>query len=206
MTRPTTLFAAGPITLLALLGLPAEPARLDEAVLLVVDAQGEYRSGPLALDGIDAAASRLAALLARARKAGTPVIHIVQQGAPGGLFDPAAPRGAILPEAAPAQGEPVVAKPMPDAFVGTDLAERLTATGRRKLIVAGFQTHLCVDATVRDAAARGYAVTVAADATATRSLPAPGQSAPLAAASVQVSALAALADAFATVAPSDAIR
>jgi len=197
---------AAPLTLAAMLGMPAEPARLGEATLIVVDAQGEYRDGALKLEGIDAALERLSDLLARARVAGTPVIHIMQQGGPGGPFDPGGPRGAILDAAKPKPDEPVIAKPAPDAFVGTDLADKLRATGRKKIIVAGFQTHLCVDATVRDAAARGYGVTVVSDATATRTLPDPTGGAPIPAAVIERAALAELNDAFAVVVDSAAIK
>lgn len=197
---------AAPLTLAAMLGAPADPARLTEATLIVVDAQGEYRDGALRLEGMDPALDRLSDLLARARKAGTPVIHITQLGAPGGLFDPTGPRGAIVAQAIPLPGEPVIAKPAPDAFVGTDLTDRLAATGRKKVILAGFQTHLCVDATARDAAARGYGVTIAADATATRSLPDPTGGAPIPADVVERTALAGLNDALAVVVQSEAIK
>ena len=66
---------AGP-TLLALAGARPVAPGLEDAVLVVVDAQGEYRAGPLRLDGVDAALARIAALLARAREVGAPVLHV----------------------------------------------------------------------------------------------------------------------------------
>ncbi len=101
---------ADPRTLLQLAGAPAHPAPLEAAVLVIVDAQGEYREGRLPLEGIGAAVERLALLLAAAHKAGMPVIHIAHEGRPGGLFDREGAGGAILPELAPTAGEPVVEK------------------------------------------------------------------------------------------------
>ncbi len=109
----------------------------------MVDAQGEYRTGKLPLEGIEPALVRLAALLQAARAAGTPIIHIAHKGRPGSLFDREAEGGAILPEAAPLAGETVIEKPLPNAFAQTGLAEALSALGRKELVLAGFQTHMC---------------------------------------------------------------
>jgi len=65
----------------------------------------------------------------------------------------------------------VVKKTLPNAFAGTDLAERIAAAGRGKLVVIGFMTHMCVDATTRSALDHGLATTVVAAACASRDLP-----------------------------------
>jgi nicotinamidase-related amidase len=195
----------GPKTLLQMAGAPASPSRLSEAAFVVVDAQGEYSSGKLPLDGIGPALQRLAALLAAARNAGTPVIHIAHKGRPGSLFDREAAGGAILPEAAPVGAEPVIEKGLPNAFAGTSLQETLAAIGRRELILAGFQTHMCISSTARAALDLGYRVTVAGDACATRALPDPLGGAPVSGAELHRIALAELADRFAVVAPVEAI-
>ncbi|WP_149535655.1 isochorismatase family protein [Siccirubricoccus phaeus] len=194
-----------PKTLLELAGAPLAPSRLEAAALVVVDAQGEYRDGRLPLEGIGPALARLAALLDAARAAGTPVIHIAHKGRAGGLFDRDAAGGAILPEAAPLGGEAVIEKPLPNAFAQTGLQEALAATGRRELILAGFQTHMCVSSTARAALDLGWRVTVAADAAATRALPDPLGGEPFTGAALHRAALAALADRFAIVAPVGAI-
>lgn len=196
---------ADPKTLLQLAGAPAHPAPLAEAVLVVIDAQGEYREGRLPLEGIAPAVARLAALLAAARQAGTPVIHIAHKGRPGSLFDREGTGGAILPEVAPQDGEPVVEKGLPNAFAGTDLQDRLAALGRKELILAGFQTHMCVSSTARAALDLGCRVTVAADACATRALPDALGGPAIGGAEIHRIALAELADRFAVVAPVAAI-
>ena len=65
------------------------------------------------------------------------------------------------------------------------------------MIFAGFMTHNCVSSTVRAGRDFGYAMTVAADACATRDLPCPGGV--IRAADLQAAELAALADAHAGV-------
>ncbi|HUZ62886.1 MAG TPA: cysteine hydrolase family protein [Acetobacteraceae bacterium] len=194
-----------PPTLRQMAGATPIPARLADAVLVVIDAQGAYRDGALALPDMASALPTLAALLARARQAGMPVIHVAHRGPAGGLFDRAGPGGAILPEAAPQAGEHVVEKSLPNAFAGTDLQARLLQTGRPNLLLAGFMTHMCVSSTARAAIDLRWPVTVVADATATRMLPDPLGGPPIPAPQVQRAALAALADRFAVVAPAAAI-
>ena len=195
----TKMNATTPQTLLQLRGVSIAPARLTDAALVIIDAQGEYRSGRMALPGVDPALARMAALLARARSAGTPIFHVPQIGQQGTLFDPTTECGAILPPAAPAAGEPLIMKRLPNAFAGTELHERLQQTGRRALSGAGFMTHMCISASVRAALDLGYQTTVIADATATRALPAHDNGAPIPAEMVHRTALAELADRFAAV-------
>lgn len=189
-----------PRTLLAMAGAPAHPAPLDRAALVIVDAQVEYTAaGNLPLAGIDAAVAETARLLDLARGHGVPVFHIVHHGKPGGaLFNPEGPGSAIIPAVAPLDGEAVVVKGLPNAFAGTDLHARIQATGRPELIVAGFQTHMCISATVRAALDLGYRTTLVAGATATRDLPDPAGGV-VTADALQRAELAALADRFAIV-------
>lgn len=190
---------AAPRSLLALAGAPATPSPLDRSALLLIDAQREYTDGGLVLAGVEAAVAEAARLLELARKAGLPVVHVVHHGRPGGgLFDPDGPLSAIVAPLHPLDGEAVVAKRLPNAFAGTDLDARLRATGRSELIVAGFQTHLCVSSTVRAALDLGWRTTVVAAAAAARDLPDP-LGGTVAAATVHRAALAALADRFAVV-------
>ncbi len=187
-------------TLRELSGKPAAPAPLSESVLILVDAQNTYRSGVMELDGIEPALDECARLLGRARALKVPVIHIQHDSGPGSPYDITAEIGAIADKLAPAEGEAVVVKNYPNAFVGTDLDARLKALGASRLVVAGFMTHLCINSTARGAFNLGYAVSVPASATATRALPAP-DGGTVSAAALQTAALAALADLFAVVVP-----
>jgi nicotinamidase-related amidase len=49
-----------------------------------------------------------------------------------------------------------------------EFAEAIEATGRKRLLVVGIETHICVCQTVLDAMHRGYQVHVVADGTGTR--------------------------------------
>ncbi|VFR45290.1 Isochorismatase [plant metagenome] len=53
------------------------------------------------------------------------------------------PTGRFLPAVAPLADEPVVVKTAPNAFVGTDLGDRVDAAGNKQVIVIGFMTHMC---------------------------------------------------------------
>ena len=69
----------------------------------------------------------------------------------------------IIPELAPAAGEPVVDKPGKGAFYETDLDLLLNNRGIETLIVCGVTTEVCVHTTVRQANDRGYECLVVAD-------------------------------------------
>jgi nicotinamidase-related amidase len=160
-----------PKTLLELSGADLSPAALDQSVLLLIDMQNEYLEGPLALPDAAAAVARTQKLLAAARTAGSPVIHVAHKGKSGSLFDRDAHRGQIADALAPIAGEAVIEKGLPNSFTGTNLHDTLQATGRSNLVVAGFMTHMCVSSTARSALDHGYRVTVDADCCATRDLP-----------------------------------
>jgi nicotinamidase-related amidase len=188
-----------PFTLLDAVGASRAPSAWQNAVLILVDHQREYVDGKLPLTGMPQAVAACAELLALARQHDTPVIHVKHVGSAGGAFDPDSPHAAFIEGLEPASGEATVAKKLPNSFAGTDLADRLTAVGRKELIVGGFQTHMCISATVRSALDHGYRVTLVAAACATRDLPDPLGGAPVQAQTLHHVTLAALHDRFATV-------
>ncbi len=128
------------------------------------------------------------ALLEAARAAGLTVIHTreghrpdmtdaprakVERGAPSLRIGDRGPMGrilirgeaghAIIPELAPAAGEPVLDKPGKGAFYQTDLDLMLRNRGIDALIVCGVTTEVCVHTTVREANDRGYRCIVVGD-------------------------------------------
>ena len=194
--RPST-------TLRDVIGLDGRPPRLGESALVMIDFQNTYRTGVMALPGADAALAAGARLLARARAAGTPVVHVVNDGGENTPYDIRAHIGAIIDEVAPVDGETVVVKQVPDAFHGTDLEKTLSdlgfaPDGGKDLVLAGFMTHMCVNYTAQGAFNRGYRPTVVAEATATRPLAAPDGTV-LSADALQSAALTAVTDLFGTV-------
>lgn len=169
----------------------------SKAALLLIDYQMAYRQGLLALPGEAAVTGIAVRLRAWAEASGLKVIH-VQHAAPAGapLFAADSPEAAALPEMEPAEGQTVIAKRLPSAFAGTLLADALA--GVETVLIAGYMTHNCVDATARDAFHRGYRVGVVADACATRDLPGIG-GAVLPAALVHAAVLAGLGDRIAEI-------
>lgn len=188
-----------PKTLLEMAGAPPVPPPLSEATVVVIDAQREYVDGKLPLSNVEPALAEIGKLLARARALRTPVIHIMHQGKAGGAFAPGTHGFEISAPAAPAPGEAVLHKSLPNAFASTDLASRLAALKKPNVVLVGFMTHMCVEATARASIDLGFKATVVASATATRDLPDPVSGAALSADEVQRNALAAIADRFATI-------
>ena len=191
-----------PKTLLELAGADLRPPRLRDASLVLIDLQYEYLAGPIALPDARRAIANSAKLLARARAAGTSIFHVAHKGRPGGLFDRAAERGAIVAELAPLASEPVIEKGLPNAFAGTDLQARLAATERKDIILAGLMTHMCISSTARAGLDLGYRITVDANSCATRDLP-DGRGGSIQAATVHEVALAEMSDRFAIIARGD---
>lgn len=189
-----------PTTLRALAGLPLAPVSLADSALVLIDCQNTYTRGVMELDGVQQALDEAATLLDRARTAGIPVVHIQHDDGPGSLYDIEGESGAIVDRVAPRNGEPVVVKNYPNAFVNTDLDDILKSSGASNLVLAGFMTHMCVNSTARGAFNLGYAPTVVAAATATRTLPGlDGDAVP--ARALHNASLAAVADLFAVVVP-----
>ena len=188
-----------PKTLLDMAGVASRPHRLAESAVVMIDAQMEYVNGRLPLTGIEPALEVGAELLAAARAAGRPVVHVQHQGKGDGLFGPDGPFFAIAPQVAPLEGEAVVGKVVPNALADGVLDTRLNELGAANIIIAGFMTHLCVSTTARAALDLGYGCTVLAPACATRDLP-DGQGGVVPAEDLHRVEIAALADRFAMIA------
>ncbi|MFJ8627914.1 isochorismatase family protein [Kitasatospora sp. NPDC093550] len=189
-------------TLRTLSGLDEKPAALGDSTVILIDYQNTYTRGVMELEGWREALDAAADLLARARAAGAPVIHVMNDGGEGTPYDVRAEIGQIHPSVAPAEGERVVVKQVPDAFAGTDLAELVDAAGHQDVVVAGFMTHMCVTFTTASAFLRGNRPTVVAAASATRPLPSAGTE--LTAEQVHRSALATITDLYGVVVESPA--
>ncbi|MBW5423337.1 isochorismatase family protein [Streptomyces sp. BG9H] len=192
-------------TLRDVIGLDNQPPRLSDSALIMIDFQNTYRTGVMALEGAEAALAAGARLLVRARAAGIPVVHVINDGGENTPYDIRAHIGALSDEVAPVDGEPVVVKQFPNSFHATELEKTLTGLGvapggGKDLVLAGFMTHMCVNYTAQGAFNLGYRPTVVAEATATRALTAPDGTV-LSAAALHTAALTAVTDLFGTVVP-----
>ena len=107
--------------------------------------------------------ARINGLAARARLAGTPVVWVQHETAIGDLVADT-PGWQLHPGLVTAASDVFLRKTMSDAFLRTNLHELLAERGVRHVTVCGYSSEFCVDSSVRGAASRGYAVTLAADA------------------------------------------
>jgi nicotinamidase-related amidase len=166
--------------------------------LLIIDIQRDYfPGGAYPLVDPEAAAINAAQLLAAFRDAGEPVIHMQHVwDAPDAPFMRAGTPGMEIHElVAPVDGEPVLQKTEPNSFLGTDLEDELRRNAPDELVVAGMMSSMCVDATVRAAAEKGFAVVVAHDACAAPELQFDGRE--IAGRDVHGAFMAALGDGYA---------
>ncbi|HWL79619.1 MAG TPA: isochorismatase family cysteine hydrolase [Roseomonas sp.] len=167
------------------------PYRAGQTALLLVDmqriwvepgldpahgaARGEYHAR---LDGL--VIPNQQRLLRAARKARIDVLHTIIESLTSHGRDRSldhklsdmhvpkgAPEGRIIEALAPVEDEIVLPKTSSGVFNSTNIDYVLRNLGVRYLIVAGIVTDQCVDMAVRDAADRGYAVTLVEDACAT---------------------------------------
>lgn len=187
-----------PTTLRDIVGLGHQPARLSDSALIMVDCQNTYRVGVMQLTGVEKAILEAKALLERARALNIPVIHIQHDGGMGSPYDLTTDIGQISNEVAPKDGEYVITKNFPNAFVRTELDERLKALNIENIVLAGFMTHMCVNSTAHGGFNLGYKPTVVASATATRPLQAAGGKV-ISAEQVQDGAIASTRDLYAAV-------
>lgn len=185
-------------TLRDITGLGHAPKKLSDSALIMIDCQNTYRTGVMQLTGVEAAIDEAQKLLLRARELKIPVIHIQHDAGEGSPYDIQSDIGKISDEVAPIDGEMVVTKHVPNAFVDTPLHERLKSLGVNNIVLAGFMTHMCVNSTAHGGFNLGYHVTVVADATATRPLEA-AHGKKLTAEQVQDGALASTRDMYAAV-------
>ena len=172
--------------------------------LIVVDIQNDYfPGGAHPLEGPEAAAGQARHLLDAFRGSGEPVVHLqhVWDAPDAAFMRPGTTGVEIHPLVAPVGGEPVLQKAHPNGFLDTSLEDTLRGLEVDSVVVCGMMTSMCVDATVRAAVDLGFDTSVAHDACATCDLEFAGRTVP--AADVHAAFLAALADGYARVAPTD---
>jgi len=141
--------------------------------LILVDIQNDYfPHGNMALQGSEQAGQVAGRLLDFLRARGLPVFHIQHIAThPGATFFLPDTVGVEIHQSVkPIEGETIIQKHFPNSFRETHLLQHLQRENVRRVVIAGMQTHMCVDATTRAAADYGYECLLAHDACATRSL------------------------------------
>ena len=131
-------------------------------VLLVVDMQeGLLRGAPK--HDLLAVVERINRLAVRVRRSGGAVFFVQHAGSAGDDFEPLTPGWHLLATIKTEPCDRIVSKTLNDAFFKTSLQSDLADLGANRLLVAGWATDLCVDATIRSAAALGFKVVAVAD-------------------------------------------
>lgn len=139
----------------------------NKTALLVIDAQVNMSDPAYPCHDARGVIGKLRTLVDKARAAEVPVIYIQNNGPEGEVDYPHTPGWEIDPEVAPAPGDTVIEKTTPDSFHETSLGAELAAHGIKNLVIAGFQTDWCVQATTRQAVNLGYNVILVKDAHST---------------------------------------
>ena len=132
--------------------------------LLVVDMQHEVLATTHEPDTVVA---NINTLVDRAREADVPVIWVQHHDE---NLPVESDGWQLVDELVPHDGEPVVAKSYGDSFESTDLEAVLGERKVGRLVVTGAHTDACIRSTLHGALARGYDVTLVADAHTTADL------------------------------------
>ena len=132
--------------------------------LIVIDVQRALDDPIYGERSTPEAERNIARAIERWRERGAPLIHVRHESER--LFAPGTETVEFKPEAQPRGDEPVVTKHVNNAFVGTDLEQRLRADGTKTVAIVGLTTDHCVSTTVRMAGDLGFETWVLEDATA----------------------------------------
>lgn len=132
------------------------------SALLVIDVQTALCAGEYAAQDIDSVIDRINALSQAARATRVPVL-LVQHEEDGGPLAFGTDGWQFAARLQIVADDVRIRKTTPNSFHQTPLHGLLQAHGVSRLVVCGLQTEFCVDTTVRQALALGYAVTLVAD-------------------------------------------
>ena len=131
--------------------------------LIVVDMQVGLLNGKPKHD-LRGVIERINQLVAMVRERSGVVIFMQHCSGAEDDFVPGTPGWALLPELHRDPTDIVVRKTLNDPFAGTDLSARLQAIAPDRILITGWATDLCVDATVRSAVSNHYNVVAVTDA------------------------------------------
>lgn len=136
--------------------------KLDSTALILIDIQEFYfPGGAVELVEPEKAGEQAQKVLKYFRENNGLVIHVRHDFQPG---------GDIHQLVAPLDGEKIVTKSEVSCFNGTGLDDYLKSKHIKNVVLAGMQTHMCLEGGTRAAYDLGYRCTVIHDACATRDL------------------------------------
>jgi len=131
--------------------------------LVVIDVQQGLCEGEGQAWQFEQVIDRINQVSSKARQAGVPVMFVQHEGHSGYLSHDS--REWQLADGLMNEAKDVrIRKTTPDAFLRTDLQQRLDALGVKELVICGMHSEFCVDTTTRRALALGYPVILLEDA------------------------------------------
>ena len=128
--------------------------------LLVIDVQTGLIDGQFQVYQAETMLKRIKTIIEKARLARVPVIFVQH-------IEDIANDGPIHPSITLQPGELTVLKVTPDAFHETNLKQELDKLKISHLVIVGFQTNYCINATATQAHNLGYEVSIIKDAHST---------------------------------------
>jgi len=146
---------------------------MTKSALVLIDIQNDYfPGGAMECFNSISAAKNAGNILKFAREQGFMPIHIrhISTRPDANFFKPHTFGSELYHLVAPLADEQVIIKHYPNSFQKTDLKDVLLKKGVENLIICGMMSHMCIDATVRAAADKGFSCTLIQDACATREL------------------------------------
>jgi len=136
-------------------------------VLLLIDVQSGFDHGAWGERNNLHAEANIARLLTFWRQTERPVFHVRHDSTdPTSPLRPGQPGNDFKPPFIPQGTEPVFAKTVNSAFIGTRLETTLRAGNHQSVVIAGLTTNHCVSTTARMAGNLGFQTYVVSDATA----------------------------------------
>jgi nicotinamidase-related amidase len=130
--------------------------------MIVVDMQVGLLDGAPKYD-LQGVLDRINRLTTMVRGRSGTIVWIRHCGCTGDAFEPEKPGWAFLPGLERRQTDVIIQKSLNDPFARTDLQANLEKIAPDRVLVAGWATDFCVDATVRSAVSNNYNVVVVGD-------------------------------------------
>jgi nicotinamidase-related amidase len=139
----------------------------EKTALILIDVQDGLDDPRLGKRNNPDAEINMARLLADWRTTGRPIYHVQHMSTePNSPLRPHLSGNAIKRIVAPQGDEPIIQKTVNNAFVGTDLEDRLRKKDIQSVVIVGLTTEHCVSTTARMAGDLGFVTFVVEDATA----------------------------------------
>lgn len=140
----------------------------DDSILIIINAQNGLLDATHEGRNNSEAEKNISLLLEHWRKRKRRVVHVKHISEnPSSIFYKQNLSSDFLKPLYPTSNETVVEKTKSSAFTNTGLEEQLNKNGCSDIILAGFTANECIDATARDASAKGFTTLVVGDACAT---------------------------------------